>query len=189
MIPQCANCTSYRKDCVYVELPKRERPSSAKIARLEQETQRLQAQLQLQLPGIQAQGVPVPVETHPAPSSASHGFPEVHDTRIVEARGKSASTDLPQDSISSLPSAKPVPSTDSVSYYGRTSALFEDGASHQDHRSSNLNNAGQLSTRTQLILMGEAARQSRHPKNSSCKLLTQNRADGDHKLRCWSPRF
>lgn len=165
--PQCANCASYRKECIYIELPKKERPSSAKIARLEQETQRLQAQLQLQLPAVQSQGAPGSVQSHSTPSSVSLDVVEVDDIPIVEGRGKSASTDPPQNLMSSTSTAQLAPSTDSVSYYGRTSALFEDGVPPQDPRSSTRSNSSQLSTRTQLILMGEAARQSRHPRHSS----------------------
>lgn len=46
------------------------------------------------------------------------------------------------------------------SYYGRTSALFDDDSTdNRNPRSSLLSTVGGLSDKTQLLLMGEAARQ------------------------------
>lgn len=51
-------------------------------------------------------------------------------------------------------------SNDQSSYYGRTSTLFDDdSAENRNRRGSLSNTAGGLSDRTQLLLMGEAARQ------------------------------
>ncbi|KAE8447533.1 hypothetical protein EG329_010663 [Mollisiaceae sp. DMI_Dod_QoI] len=43
--PECRNCKEHGKDCVYAELAKKPRPSTARIAHLEEENQRLQRAL------------------------------------------------------------------------------------------------------------------------------------------------
>lgn len=162
MIPQCTNCGSYGKECIYVDLPKKARPSSARIARLEQEVQRLRAQSQLR--DVQPQNVAA--ESHSTPSSVNHSVHSVHDASkdmsVIESREVSVGADHQRNSFSATapPNSQRqlVPPSDLVSYYGRTSALFEDGGPHQDARSTNNNSAGQVSERTQLMLMGEATR-------------------------------
>ncbi|KAH7411242.1 fungal-specific transcription factor domain-containing protein [Cadophora sp. MPI-SDFR-AT-0126] len=179
------NCSSYGKECVYVELPKKPRPSSAKVARLEEEIQRLRAQSQSQSRS-QSQSQPPSFEDHHitlqdqteaqnaveqsplstlTPSgSENHSVGEPsHTAAAVKPREDSIAGNQQQDSFSGATSRsrRLVPPGDSVSYYGRTSALFEDGHTgpHQDSRGANMSLAGQVSEKTQLILMGEAARQ------------------------------
>jgi hypothetical protein len=163
------NCGSYGKECIYVELPKRPRPSSAKIARLEQEIQRLRAQSQLR----EARAQDVVAESPSTPSSINHSVVEANHMSAGEPREDSVGVDQQQDSFSGAPSAQLVPPSDSVSYYGRTSALFEDGGPHQDSRSKDISNASQVSERTQLMLMGEATRQSKVSRHSAAEILTE----------------
>jgi hypothetical protein len=176
VIPHCTNCGIYGKECIYVELPKKARPSSAKIARLEEENQRLRAQWQLGLHELPPQDANPESQSRSKPPSVNHSVVGANESSIsaVEIQEESVGVNQQQqETYSAPPSRQLVPPSDSVSYYGRTSALFEDGGPHQDSRSTNISNAGQVSERTQLILMGEATRQSNvSPRLSSGILLT-----------------
>ena len=154
-------------------MPRKARPSSAKIARLEEENQRLRAQWQAH--ESQSQDVNAREGSHSTPASMNHSVARSNDVPAVESRENSVSVHEHQE-IYSAPQSRPIPPGDSVSYYGRTSALFEDGGHHHDSRSKNASNAGQVSERTQLILMGEATRQSEHSNPTSRS--TTNRFQG-----------
>ncbi|KZF23092.1 hypothetical protein L228DRAFT_143329 [Xylona heveae TC161] len=43
--PRCMNCIAYEQECVFVEAPKKSRPSKARILHLEEENRKLQARL------------------------------------------------------------------------------------------------------------------------------------------------
>ena len=113
-LPKCNNCTTYGRECVYHEGPKKPRPSNDRIERLEEENRSLQAQL-----------------AHLTPTSAESVSA---DDLITVASESEPKTDDPLRSVGSLGphprSASIPPSSDNnvlsdLEYLGPSGALFD----------------------------------------------------------------
>ncbi|KAL2075144.1 hypothetical protein VTL71DRAFT_86 [Oculimacula yallundae] len=166
--PRCTNCKLYGKECMYTELPKKSRTSRERLAQLEEENRRLQAQLDTS-----------PTSQQSPDENKERGGPRSNDDRSTSL-GRFVSggaTDINNDEflatnagevekISPAAEKRPslAPATPGMarlegsghsSYYGRTSALYDDDL--VDRRGPKP--LGQASEMTRRQLMGEAAHQ------------------------------
>ncbi|KFY21975.1 hypothetical protein V493_06942 [Pseudogymnoascus sp. VKM F-4281 (FW-2241)] len=140
--PRCKNCKLYDKECQHSELPKKNRPMRDRLANLEQENRKLQAQLGS-----------TPSE---ASASAQNQPPSVRQPSLEETvspRQMSVADDRPVVSPVASRIAT-VPGSQS-SYYGRTSALFDEETSDRTAPRGGV----QTSESTRRQFMGEAAHQ------------------------------
>jgi len=149
------------------DLTDKERPSKAHISRLEEENRLLHARLN----STQSSGPLSPSTRPPLPGSEesiSAPLPsELYSNGTGASRLARASTPETISQIYPQPSSRnPVRLAEQANYYGRTSALFDDeSGTRHSLRSSGTGQGAKSSEMAELILMGEAAKQSKCPSN------------------------
>ena len=143
-LPKCNNCTTYERECVYQEGPKKPRPSNDRIERLEEENRSLQAQLAQATPG----------------STESLGT----DHRIAGASESEPSTNDRGGSPGLHPGSAGIPPSSNknllsdLEYHGPSSALF-DASSWRSNEIGGKSNFELPSEGVTAQLMDEAAAQ------------------------------
>ncbi|CAK7210651.1 hypothetical protein SBRCBS47491_000847 [Sporothrix bragantina] len=98
----CTNCVQYGKDCVYDDLPKRPRPSFARLTALEEENKRLQEALRNASTASQ-NGTPsrgTPRETSPNHSPAQSPSPSRSRDGSEDKQAQALTKSSPQESAS-----------------------------------------------------------------------------------------
>ena len=143
-LPKCNNCTTYERECVYHEGPKKPRPSNDRIERLEEENRSLQAQL--------AQITPRSTEA----ASADQPFTGTSDSE-PSTNGREGSTGHQPDPASLPPSSNNNLLSD-LEYHGPSSALF-DATFWRTSETGDKSNFNLPSERVTSQLMNEAAAQ------------------------------
>ena len=113
-LPKCNNCTTYGRECVYDEGPKKPRPSNDRIGRLEEENRSLQAQLAQRTSGL-AEGV-----------SADDLITVGSESEIkTNDHVRSGSNLGPHPGSASIPPSSDTKLLSDLEYHGPSSALFD----------------------------------------------------------------
>ncbi|KAH7324009.1 fungal-specific transcription factor domain-containing protein [Rhexocercosporidium sp. MPI-PUGE-AT-0058] len=150
--PRCTNCKLYGKECQYSELPKRARVSRTHVAQLQEENRRLQARLSVapsnSVPGSHATASPSTLPNETVEVESAHQA----DTSMADDDRRSS---IIEPSLAAPNAQRYEGHSSQSSYYGRTSALFDEDSS--DRRGARVRGLASESTRRQL--MGEAAHQ------------------------------
>ncbi|KAE8154425.1 fungal-specific transcription factor domain-containing protein [Aspergillus avenaceus] len=136
--PSCATCRTYERDCVYVAIPAKPRPSNRRLSRLEEENRQLRQMLQSE------NCTPSDLR-----SVTEHSKDEMPHSSLMES-GQTDTTTVSRIFIS--------PSGES-SYHGRTSTLFDDTGTDQRELQSIVANPEMPVEWIKKGLMGEAAYQ------------------------------
>lgn len=143
-LPKCNNCTTYGRECVYHEGPKKPRPSNDRIERLEEENRSLHAQL--------AQITPRSIEG----VSSDHLISGASESELA-TNDRGGSPELHPESASIPPSSKNNLLSD-LEYHGPSSALF-DATFWRNNETGDKSSFDLPSERVTSQLMNEAAAQ------------------------------
>ncbi|KAL8793874.1 MAG: hypothetical protein Q9195_003493 [Heterodermia aff. obscurata] len=159
-LPKCNNCTTYGRDCVYLDGIKKPRPSNDRIERLEEENRSLRAQL-AQLTPASAEGV----SADDLITGASESEPRTTDP----VRGGDSPDFHPRSRSTPLSSNNNVLSD--LEYHGPSSALFDAmfsrGSEVGEKSAFDLPSEGVIS---QLMNEAAAQRQAEHAHFAAKKL-------------------